>query len=56
MKTARFIETEINLNKIKKKIKLINIYLPNGNPIETEKFDYKIKWMKKFNEYILEFN
>ena len=50
---ARFIETELSLKKIKKKIKLINIYLPNGNPIDTEKFDYKINWMKKFNEYIL---
>ena len=50
---ARFIETEINVSKIKKNIKLFNIYLPNGNPIETEKFDYKINWMKKFNEYIL---
>ena len=51
---ARFIETEINLSLIKKNIRLINIYLPNGNPIETEKFKYKINWMKKFNEYILE--
>lgn len=50
---ARFIETEINLKKIKKKIRLINIYLPNGNPIETDKFNYKILWMKKFNEYVL---
>ncbi len=49
---ARFIETEIKLKNIKKNIKLINIYLPNGNPIETEKFDYKIEWMKKFNTYI----
>ncbi len=49
---ARFIETEINLNNIKKNIKLINIYLPNGNPIETEKFDYKIEWMENFNNYI----
>ena len=51
---ARFIEAEIKLNQIKKKIKLINIYLPNGNPIETEKFEYKIEWMKKFNNYIKE--
>jgi len=50
---ARFIETEINISKIKNSIKLINIYLPNGNPIDTEKFDYKIDWMKKFNNYIL---
>ena len=51
---SRFLETEIQINKIKKPIKLFCIYLPNGNPIETEKFDYKIKWMKKFNEYIKE--
>ena len=51
---SRFLETEIKINKIKKPIKLFCIYLPNGNPIETEKFDYKIKWMKKFNDYILD--
>lgn len=51
-KNSRFIETEIKIDKIKKNIKLINIYLPNGNPIETEKFDYKMKWMSKFNDYI----
>ena len=50
---ARFIETEIKIATIKQPVKLFNIYLPNGNPIETEKFDYKIKWMEKFNEYIL---
>jgi len=44
---------DINKN-IKNKIKLINIYLPNGNPIETEKFDYKIDWMINFNKYIKE--
>ena len=49
---ARLIESEIEFSKIKKKIKLINIYLPNGNPIETQKFDYKINWMKNFNKYI----
>ncbi len=51
-KNARFIETEIKLKKIKNKIKLINIYLPNGNPIDSEKFDYKIEWMNKFNSYV----
>ena len=49
---ARIIEAEIKFSKIKKKIKIINIYLPNGNPIETEKFTYKINWMKNFNLYI----
>ena len=49
---SRFIETEIHLNNIKNKIKLINIYLPNGNPIETQKFEYKLEWMEKFYYYI----
>ena len=49
---SRFLETEISIPSIKKKIKLINIYLPNGNPIDSEKFEYKIEWMDKFNEYI----
>ena len=39
---SRFIETEIQLKKIKKHIKLINIYLPNGNPIETENLIIKL--------------
>ena len=51
---ARFLEAEIILEKLNKKIRLINIYLPNGNPIETSKFDYKIEWMIKFNKYILD--
>jgi exodeoxyribonuclease-3 len=51
---ARFIETEIKISKIKQAVKLFNIYLPNGNPIDTTKFDYKIEWMKKFNKYILD--
>jgi len=51
---SRFLETEILIDKIKKKIKLFCIYLPNGNPIETKKFDYKLKWMKNFNEYIFQ--
>ena len=51
---SRFIETEIKIKNIKKKIKLFCIYLPNGNPIDSEKFIYKIDWMKKFNKYIFE--
>ena len=51
-KNSRFLETEISIKNIKKVVKLFCIYLPNGNPIETEKFDYKINWMKMFNKYI----
>tara|TARA_A100001011_G_scaffold85066_1_gene89091 strand:+ start:3256 stop:4032 length:777 start_codon:yes stop_codon:yes gene_type:complete len=43
---SRIITGEIKLNK--KKIELINIYVPNGNPIDTEKYTYKKNWLKKF--------
>ena len=36
------------LRLIKKKIKIINIYVPNGNPINTDKYKYKINWLNKF--------
>ena len=29
-------------------IKLINVYVPNGNPINTTKYDYKKKWYESF--------
>jgi exodeoxyribonuclease III len=34
-------------------IRVINIYLPNGNPIGTEKFDYKLAWMRRLRAEIL---
>ena len=45
-KQSRVIEGDIK-NK-SKNIKLINIYVPNGNPINTEKYDYKKKWFDLF--------
>ncbi len=33
-------------------IKLINIYVPNGNPVDTEKYQYKKKWLELFNKKI----
>jgi exodeoxyribonuclease III len=46
LKHSRIITGEISLGK--KKIDLINIYVPNGNPVDTPKYDYKKKWLKKF--------
>ena len=45
-KQARIINGEIQLKK--KKIELVNIYVPNGNPVDTEKYEYKKNWLKKF--------
>ena len=46
LKQSRIITAELKLKK--KKIELINIYVPNGNPVDTEKYEYKKQWLKKF--------
>jgi exodeoxyribonuclease III len=46
LKQSRIISGDIKINH--KKIKLINIYVPNGNPINTDKYKYKITWLNKF--------
>lgn len=38
---ARYLEIQSN------GLRLIGIYLPNGNPVESEKFPYKISWMER---------
>lgn len=38
---ARFLETRIA------GLRLVNIYLPNGNPVGTDKFEYKLAWMDR---------
>ena len=46
LKQARIMTGEIQINK--KKVNLINVYVPNGNPVDTEKYNYKKNWLKKF--------
>ena len=43
---ARYLETRIN------GMRFINIYLPNGNPVGTEKFSYKLRWMDRLHDRI----
>jgi exodeoxyribonuclease-3 len=38
---SRYIEATIQ------GIRIASIYLPNGNPIPGEKFDYKLRWMRR---------
>ncbi len=55
LKNIRFdlIKDKLNQSRIisadtkfkNKNIQLINIYIPNGNPIDTEKYQYKKKWL-----------
>lgn len=41
---ARYLETTIE------GMKIVNIYLPNGNPVGTVKFAYKLAWMDRLTE------
>ena len=45
-KQSRIIIGEIKYNS--KIIKLINVYVPNGNPVETDKYIYKKNWFDLF--------
>lgn len=43
---ARYIEGWINIEN--KGLRVASIYAPNGNPINSEKYDYKLKWLESF--------
>lgn len=45
---ARFLEAFIN------GVRVINVYMPNGNPISSPRFEYKISWMERLNQYLQE--
>ena len=45
LKQSRIISAELEYKK--KKIQLINIYTPNGNPVDTEKYEYKKDWINQ---------
>jgi len=42
---ARYIEATIS------GLRVASIYLPNGNPVPGEKFDYKLAWMKRLQTH-----
>lgn len=44
---ARFLEVMID------GIRMVNVYLPNGNPIGTEKFGYKLAWMDRLKQQMV---
>ena len=35
-------------------VRVASIYLPNGNPIPSEKFDYKLAWMERLYKHVQE--
>ena len=45
LKQSRIISAEVKYKK--KKIQVVNIYTPNGNPVDTEKYTYKKEWLDR---------
>jgi len=44
---ARFLETMVQ------GLRIVNIYLPNGNPVGSERFEYKLAWMDRLLEQMM---
>jgi exodeoxyribonuclease-3 len=44
---SRYIEARVG------DVIVASIYLPNGNPVGTEKFDYKLAWMERLRDHAL---
>lgn len=49
---ARFIEGVFSVGT--KALRVACLYLPNGNPVDTEKFPYKLSWMKRLEAWATE--
>jgi exodeoxyribonuclease III len=49
---ARFIEAQVSTAR--GALRVASIYLPNGNPIGTDKYDYKLRWMDRLLHYVRE--
>ncbi|HVW58219.1 MAG TPA: exodeoxyribonuclease III [Rhizobiaceae bacterium] len=46
---ARFIEGVVSTDG--GVVRAVSLYLPNGNPIDTEKFSYKLAWMTRLRKW-----
>ena len=49
---ARFIEATVSTGS--DVLRVASIYLPNGNPPNTEKYSYKLNWMDRLSHYARE--
>ena len=48
---ARFIEAVVSVPS--GALRVVSLYLPNGNPIDGDKFAYKLAWMARLEAYAL---
>ncbi len=46
---SRFIEAVVSLPNAA--LRVVSLYLPNGNPVDSDKFPYKLAWMERLAAY-----
>lgn len=53
---ARFIEGVFSVGEdgARTPLRVVSLYLPNGNPVDTEKFPYKLSWMARLEAWARE--
>jgi exodeoxyribonuclease-3 len=49
---ARYIEGVVSVEA--GVVRVVNLYLPNGNPIDSDKFPYKLAWMERLRTRVKE--
>ena len=49
---ARFLEAQVSTKT--GVLRVVSLYLPNGNPPDTDKYTYKLKWMDRLIAFSLE--
>jgi exodeoxyribonuclease-3 len=42
---ARYLEADVG------PLRVASVYLPNGNPVPSDNFDYKLRWFERFNAH-----
>src|SRR5262249_51132436 len=47
---ARFLEAVVSTPE--GAMRIASVYLPNGNPPDTDKYSYKISWMDRLSDYV----
>ena len=43
---ARYLEAAVN------GLRIASVYLPNGNPVGSDNWEYKLRWFARFNAYV----
>ena len=51
-KQSRYVEGVVEVPGATQTLRVASIYLPNGNPVGTDRFEYKLSWMEALREHL----